>query len=196
MYVPYLSYAIDQHNAAMDDQQRTDGKINFKGFMVGNGLTEYNVDLDPAVFDMFAQHQIISPLLVLEIKAACSLTNFSGAACQEVWDKGVLTNLLGNLNIYDLYRTCYHTVNPSRICSNLTQTTKYFDLFKPEDDSIKGCTPPCVDSLGADVWLNDPAVKKGLHIWENVTQEWYMCGNINFESNKTGSYWVYEYMVQ
>ena len=46
IYVPYLSWQLHQHN--LQAQWNGLPQYNFKGFLVGNGATDWNVDINPA----------------------------------------------------------------------------------------------------------------------------------------------------
>lgn len=47
IYVPWLALKIDQYN-----EQETKNDFNLKGFMVGNGCTDWSIDTLPATIDM------------------------------------------------------------------------------------------------------------------------------------------------
>ena len=55
IYVPWLALKIDQYN-----ELETKNDFNLKGFMVGNGCTDWSIDTIPATIDMIYQHHIIS----------------------------------------------------------------------------------------------------------------------------------------
>jgi carboxypeptidase C (cathepsin A) len=50
IYVPYLAWEIDQYNALGGF------KINLKGFLVGNGVTNWKYDTTPAYVEMGFWH--------------------------------------------------------------------------------------------------------------------------------------------
>lgn len=67
IYVPYVSYQIDQHN----NQVAKSGKgtqINLKGYMVGNGCTNWDVDTTPAYVEMGFWHGLYGTDLYSTIK--------------------------------------------------------------------------------------------------------------------------------
>jgi carboxypeptidase C (cathepsin A) len=69
IYVPYLSYYIDQYNTtnAADDSVF---KPNLKGFMVGNGVTNYDYDCTPAYVEMGYWHSLYNDELRDKIVSA------------------------------------------------------------------------------------------------------------------------------
>ena len=59
IYVPYLSYYIDQYNTTNIDNPDV-FKPNLKGFAVGNGVTNYTYDCTPAYVEMAYWHSLYS----------------------------------------------------------------------------------------------------------------------------------------
>jgi len=57
IYVPYLSYYIDNYNTANADNVDV-FKPNLKGFAVGNGVTNYKYDCTPAYVEMGYWHSL------------------------------------------------------------------------------------------------------------------------------------------
>jgi len=58
IYVPYLAWQVHQHN----EQSATNPSIQFmnlKGFLVGNGCTDWEVDTNPALPDTLGAFNII-----------------------------------------------------------------------------------------------------------------------------------------
>jgi len=125
VYVPYLAFAIDQFN--FNPKTKPAQRIRLKGFMVGNGVTDYSVDLTPAQIDSFYYHNFYSPQTYAQFQTACA-KNYTNKDCLNLQNK-IFDGLLANLNIYDFYRTCWNTTDPSKICTNLT--ANYFDLHRP-----------------------------------------------------------------
>jgi carboxypeptidase C (cathepsin A) len=68
IYVPYLAHYIDQHNTqyAADD---TVFKPNLKGFMVGNGVTNWEYDTTNAYVDMAFWHSLYEIELYNQFKS-------------------------------------------------------------------------------------------------------------------------------
>merc|ERR1712183_897365 len=73
IYVPYLSNAIYDHNQAANDD---DFKPPLKGFMVGNGVTNWTYDTNTAYLDMAYWHSIMST--ELHDKITADECDFSG----------------------------------------------------------------------------------------------------------------------
>jgi len=58
IYVPYLMRQIDTYNS--DESTSEEDKINLKGILVGNGVTNWEYDTMPATLDMGYWRSIVS----------------------------------------------------------------------------------------------------------------------------------------
>ena len=193
VYVPYLSYYIDQYNS----NSSSTPKINLVGYAVGNPVTNVNFDTFSDL-QFWKTHAAVSPATIQQINAQCSPTSFNTNFCSQLMnDLGIE---LEDINIYDFYRYCY---------PNSTSTgSQYFNRFKglyqehygiyggyePDDNR-----PPCIDDVGAFLFLNNQSVRQGLHIWDNTSvfedHTWYMCANITYNPGPNASYFIYPYMI-
>jgi serine carboxypeptidase-like clade 2 len=111
IYVPYLTYFIDQHNTqyASDD---TVFKPNLKGFMVGNGVTNWDYDTTNAYVDMAFWHSLYEQELYDEFKA--QKCDFNGPyftrttdSCMDLLNE--FEGLVADVNVYDIFGVCYGT---------------------------------------------------------------------------------------
>lgn len=59
IYVPYLAQRIHKFITDAKHKGSKDYIPNFKGFMVGNGVTDWRFDTTPALFEMSQMHGII-----------------------------------------------------------------------------------------------------------------------------------------
>jgi len=106
--VPFLAWQIHQHNL----QAPTDSSItpmNLKGFLVGNGVTDYRFDGDPTFPATVAGFSIVPPAVYNNYTAHnCYytidglLTQNTSAICDELYQK--INGYAANLNWYDLFR--------------------------------------------------------------------------------------------
>lgn len=73
IYVPYLAQRIDAYNT-----EQTDPKVykpNLKGFIVGNGVTNWKYDTVPAYLEMGYWHGLIDDVLYASLTdPACNFT--------------------------------------------------------------------------------------------------------------------------
>lgn len=105
IYVPKLAQKIDNY------LQNPTGtyKPNLKGFIVGNGVTNWKYDGTPAYVEMAYWHGLIDQTLHDNL-ATCNLTYYSWndnitTQCQSWMDDfDTATNLI---NVYDVFGVCY-----------------------------------------------------------------------------------------
>ena len=57
IYVPYMLWQVDKHNN--NPSTANDDKVNMKGIMVGNGVTNWVYDTQPATNSMLYEHLMI-----------------------------------------------------------------------------------------------------------------------------------------
>ena len=82
---------------------------NLKGYFVGNGVTYIKYDLAPAMFNLVYWDGIYSEDIFNVIIENCDLENLyfqkQNKTCNKALTK--LSKLMGSLNIYDLFGTCW-----------------------------------------------------------------------------------------
>lgn len=112
IYVPYMLYQVDKHNN--DPATKDEDKIkNMKGIMVGNGVTNWNYDTQPATLNMTYEHLMI-PEDLWEQMQVCNYneTPFgksAGAACDSYL--GNFSTYIEKINLYNVYGTCWGLVS-------------------------------------------------------------------------------------
>ena len=110
IYVPLLSYFVNEYNT---NQTSNADQINLKGFMVGNGVTNWTYDTTNATFDVTYYRMLISQTLKDEIDA--KQCNFSGIGmgdasyltedCYEPLNK--MYDAFDGIDIYNIYGKCW-----------------------------------------------------------------------------------------
>jgi carboxypeptidase C (cathepsin A) len=116
VYVPKLAESILKNSS----------QINLKGILVGNGLTDLEVDIENALFDFAYGHGLYSMETQMDYKANCNTTVFS-ESCKAA--RKEIKNALQGLNIYDIYRECpKNQKNVKKILSNSTLASENSDL--------------------------------------------------------------------
>lgn len=93
VYVPKLAENVLQNSP----------EIMIKGILVGNGLTDLEVDIEGALIDLAYGHGLYSMETHLDYKANCTSTDFSDSC---IAARKEIRSALQGLNIYDIYRTC------------------------------------------------------------------------------------------
>ena len=178
--MPYLSYQIDMYNSenAEDD---TVFKPNLKGFMVGNGVANYDYDCTPAYIDMAYWHSLYSQELRDKIVAAnCDFTGvnpLSNASdeCKEYYSE--FSSLTSDVNVYDIFGICYGPdPHPQMYKAGAERgyTSVDYTPFLYEGVEILGGLPPCTFGTPILAYYGRDDVRAALHIPDEAN-EWDLC---------------------
>lgn len=62
IYVPYLSWRIYQNNKYADMGYPDAVHMNLQGFMVGNGATKWEYDVEPSFPDTVVNFNVVNPV--------------------------------------------------------------------------------------------------------------------------------------
>ncbi|CAK7340149.1 unnamed protein product [Dovyalis caffra] len=179
--------------------------INFKGYMVGNGVTDQIIDgnaLVPFVHGM----GIISDDIYLDVLAACKENYFDPSTdnCSMILQK--ISKAIWELNIYDVLEPCYHNPESKRDSKANTRLPDSFQLLGEAQRNVSvrkrmfgrawplwapvkaGIVPlwpqlaehdltvACTNDEVATTWLNDPSVRTAIHAeTESITGAWELC---------------------
>lgn len=116
IYIPYLAYRVDQY--LTDNAQNPDVyKPNLKGFAVGNGVTNWLYDAQPATMETVYWFGIVSDSFYKGQKKDCDYSFYDfdydllSDECANYMD--VLDGWTENLNIYDLLGKCWRDPQPT-----------------------------------------------------------------------------------
>ncbi|KAG1371581.1 serine carboxypeptidase-like 27 [Cocos nucifera] len=164
-YVPQLSQIVHRKNEGIQNPI-----INFKGFLVGNGVTDDYHDFI-GTFEYWWTHGLISDDAYRDLRVTCDLqsSQHPSADCLKVLDAA--TNGMGNIDPYSIY---------TRPCNDTTTLKRKLRGHYPW---MSRAYDPCTENY-ANVYYNHPEVQKALHA--NVTgipYPWATCSNI------VGKYW-------
>ncbi|XP_010527286.1 PREDICTED: serine carboxypeptidase-like 20 isoform X2 [Tarenaya hassleriana] len=177
--------------------------INFKGYLIGNGVADQDYDGNALV--PFAHGMgLIPDKLFKTVTAACD-GNFSrpkdGKCLSQLWKVNLL---ISKLNIYNILEPCYHAPNASLSTSDVDLPSSFLGLGKTDRplavrkrmfgrawplraSVLPGPVPnwpqlsktmsvPCVDDRVATAWLDDPSVRKAVHAKEDSEiGGWELC---------------------
>ncbi|CAD5327734.1 unnamed protein product [Arabidopsis thaliana] len=182
--------------------------LNFKGYLVGNGVADPKFDGN--AFVPFAHGMgLISDELFENVTKACkgNFYEIEGLECEEQYTK--VNDDTNQLNIYNILEPCYHGTSLSAfdirsLPSSLLQlgkTEKRLPIRKrmfgrawpvraPVHPGIvpswsqllADVTVPCIDDRVATAWLNDPEIRKAIHTKEeSEIGRWELCsGKLSF----------------
>ncbi|XAR52383.1 Carboxypeptidase D [Bertholletia excelsa] len=164
-YVPQLSQLIYQRNKGVKNPV-----INFKGFMVGNAVTDDYHDL-VGTFEYWWTHGLISDSTYKILRAACDFVSSQHPSIDCMKALTVAVAEQGNIDPYSIYtRPCNST---SSLRHNLRG--HYPWMSRAYD--------PCTERY-SQVYFNHPEVQQALHA--NVTginYPWKTCSDI------VGNFW-------
>lgn len=202
VYVPTLSYEV-----AQGIKCGVKPILNFKGYMVGNGVTDAVFDGDALVPFAFGMGLISSDLLQ-EVNNACSGSywNPTNENCESQLYK--VDKVLNDLNVYDILEPCYHSPESSEVTlrnnklplsfRRLGETNRSLPIRKrmfgrswPYRAPVKqgriptwpelalgSTTVPCTDDQVATAWLNDESVRSAIHAeMASIIGPWELCTN-------------------
>ncbi|CAI5778655.1 lysosomal protective [Podarcis lilfordi] len=184
IYIPTLAQWVMQ-----------DPSLNLKGIAVGNGLSSYETNDNSLVYFAY-YHGLLGSRLWSDLQASCC----SGGKCN-FHDNKNLNCTLGmaevirivdesGLNIYNLYAPCAGGVPGSYryndgmlvsydlgnnfIRQPLRSSWREFLLTLPVASNKARLDPPCINTSSPTTYMNDPQVRKALHVKDNAP-EWQMC---------------------
>lgn len=111
--MPYLSWQIHQHNEKAKMHTKTMTPLNLKGYIVGNGATNWDIDISPAYPEVVYNFNIIPQTLLNTFQTnGCHYyfndlkdESSNSKLCNDTWD--AINKLASGLNWYDLYRKVY-----------------------------------------------------------------------------------------
>nr|XP_027113170.1 serine carboxypeptidase 1-like isoform X1 [Coffea arabica] len=205
VYVPTLSYEV-----AKGIDEGVKPVLNFKGYMVGNGVTDDEFDGNALV--PFAHGMgLISDDLYKEVISECRGNYYNPASdsCESKLEK--VDEDLEGLNIYDILEPCYHGPATIKMVNGNTKLPVSFRMLgeterplpvrtrmfgrawplrSPVRDGLVPTWPQllkttsvlCTNDEVATAWLNNEVVRQAIHAESvNVADTWELCtGRIQF----------------
>jgi cathepsin A (carboxypeptidase C) len=191
IYVPYLAYQIITHNADW---------INLKGIIVGNGVTNYTYDCEPAYVGMGFWHTLYGTDLHDKLKEYdCDMANLEEKPeCAKL--RRQFYDLVSKVNVYDVYRHCYYEDEQNRVGSAMINgelktykrgmTAMEYTPFLFKNKEAMNSVPPCVYGSGPTDFFNKQEVRDAFNV--KTDQVWELCTDrIDYESGEKASYWIY-----
>jgi serine carboxypeptidase-like clade I len=214
IYVPKLAEQLDAYLVANKDDP-TKYKPKFKGFMVGNGVTNWKYDTQPALIEMAYWHGLYDDQLYQDFKTnGCDFSYFEfdythlSDACNKLLDR--FNSLIENINVYDVFGKCYKSDTFFRLHgasefgllksdSGIKAYKKYFTAAdytpfsvpkKLHNDKHLKVIPPCVYAKPFIGYLNNQTIRDQLHI-DKSAPTWDICNDVNYTTNRAGSIDIY-----
>ncbi|KZV42340.1 serine carboxypeptidase-like 27-like [Dorcoceras hygrometricum] len=164
-YVPQLSQIVYERNKGIQNPV-----INFKGFLVGNAVTDDYHDYI-GTFEYWWTHGLISDSTYKMLRITCDLGSATHPSTECLKYLDISDKEMGNIDPYSIYTLpCNGTSSLNRHRSHYPWMWRGYD--------------PCTDKY-AKVYFNLPEVQKAFHA--NVTAvayPWKACSDI------VGTYWA------
>lgn len=174
IYVPTLSLKIVEGTA----------NINFKGFAVGNGLSDYTLN-DQAVIYFGYYHGLFGEKLWADLNqyccqdGKCNFHNNTDANCKENIRLAFHITYETGLNMYSLYEDCCGGIGSHyhHFQADINLLFRFYQFSLPKkvvSAGQKGFENNCLNVTAETTWLNQEEVRKALHISDDV-QSWEFC---------------------
>ena len=181
VYIPTLAYAIQQYNLNITGNKTI--TINLSGFLVGNPVTDWNVDADSVWPYFLYWHQLIDDSIYVPwVNLNCSLLWDSNPACDPLADS--MYSLFTEVNYYDIYRECIPATPMSPPPHRRWRTERL--------QGISNCIP----NSGLLAYLNTPKVRNALHI-NTTVGAWEECVDLDYQTDyQLGSIYLYPTLIQ
>jgi carboxypeptidase C (cathepsin A) len=202
IYVPYLANYIHNYN---ENATTSDYKPKLKGFMVGNGVTNYDYDCTPAYVEMAYWHSLYSQELRDKIVAAhCDFGGMpplarASAECKEYYME--FNSLVSDVNVYDIFGICYgpephpqmYATNEASEGYSAAEYTPF--LYEGLESGMYGSSlPPCTFGTPIMSYYSRKDVREAMHIPDSI-QDWVLCTTkitLEYHRGEKGSQFVYE----
>lgn len=167
--------------------------MNFKGVLVGNGVTPGAAQMDPvASFEFAYGHGMYSDADHQTLVTACADPNSD--ACQNIQNEIVSHFQGAPLNPYNIYDECTSQRPFSPLEFAHKNLGKAFASLLSNKRAVRvRDTPPCVDSYAGIKYLNLPEVQKAIHVQPT---QWDICSDqINYNSDVSDVLSIYRRLV-
>eukprot|EP00106_Octopus_bimaculoides_P009914 XP_014777356.1 PREDICTED: lysosomal protective protein-like [Octopus bimaculoides] len=173
--------------------------INFQGFAVGNGLSDYNINTASVLYFGY-YHGLYGSKLYANLLTSCCGSNatvcyvekFPSPQCNFYAGKALNSIYASDLNMYNLYAKCENTKTPEGFIQyhdmgnsfrNFPQFIKQRQELRMMDPKNLKLVPPCINGTATLVYFGRDDVRKALNIPTSVTS-WDLCSNIVSQSYK------------
>lgn len=192
IYVPTLAYNILLYNSyTLFD------KINLQGIAVGNGVTDWNIDCDPAFIKWAWTHSLFNYYWYDRITEDCGriddkagFSDLNSKPCQDdiatIYD-----TVVPGINIYNIYGPCIH---------NNEETAKkdhriYFSWLFKKNPKLE-VIPPCCAWKGAYEYFRNSTVREAFHIPADAPV-WEFCVDLDYHDDfQHGSLYTYPHLIK
>ena len=200
-YVPNTVKQIQTTNAALPAGSKD--IIAIKGFAVGNGYTDWQLDFNANV-ENGRFHALTSNTLFKDAETACD-GNYARCFwprkdvdcpddCNNALQRAVVDAMDGSIDIYDIYEEVCLDSNQERLATQMStfldhrrsafESKKTSGLKRDLRATISPVFPTCIDNYSAR-YLNLPSVQNAIHVRSETIPngKWSDCGNVKYDFN-------------
>ena len=191
IYIPYLALRIDEFN------QKSSEKINLKGFMIGNGVTNWKYDVTPAFVKMSYSHGLISNSLHQKLeKLNCDFADVGSKPLSPECNEAFIAfrESVAQVYPYDIYRP------PEDIYQAKTSVMSIEKMLKLETDANSKSMSyinfskvfgdrQSNDFAVVDRFMNTDDVKNALNV--PLSHGWKECTPIDYTKLEKATQWIY-----
>jgi serine carboxypeptidase-like clade 1 len=187
--------------------------MNLQGYMVGNGATNWDFDVEPSFPQTVRWFNIIPPSLLTSFQDnECHYyfypdfdTTRQSAKCDELWLK--INNMTADLNWYDLYRPVYDNgiiAAQAELKANRYRTVTIdghektykrgmtMHEYTPWVKHLKATEDPVIVGDYLTDYMNRADVRTAFNIPSSV-QAWEMCSEtLQYSEQHEASEWIYQ----
>ncbi|KAG1362684.1 serine carboxypeptidase-like 34 [Cocos nucifera] len=172
-YVPQLAKVIFDKNK----ETTTDDYINLKGFMIGNAVLDFEMDLN-GMIDYAWDHAVISDMIYYNIIESC---NYSATKFSQECNNALLPYLAvyDIIDMYSLYtprcESGYPKYNASTMMVQSEESPISISSFEDLFLKIPAGYDPCLQTYATE-YFNRPDVQEALHAnVTKLTRPWSLC---------------------
>ncbi|KAL0343803.1 UNVERIFIED_CONTAM: Serine carboxypeptidase-like 25 [Sesamum angustifolium] len=180
-YVPQLAREIVNYNA------NAKRKINLKGFMVGNAVTDNHYD-NLGTVNFWWSHAMISDKTYRQLMSTCDFERQKESnECESLYYYA-MDQEFGNIDQYNIYAPPCNNSDGSSIRATTRHNMRLPHQPRPVSRKLSGYDP-CTEKY-AEVYYNRPDVQKALHAntTGRIPYRWTACSEtLNRNWNDTDS---------
>lgn len=187
IYVPYLAYRLHSNGLTT----KSGGDIQLEGIAVGNGVTDWSVDCDPAYIELSYYHGLIPKTLQERIeKTQCDFRTVGGKPldkeCTQIYAEW--SKYTRNINVYDVYKS----PEDGGLMSNDISVENYLKGefnhgYTPFLKSTRNIQP---FTSHVTSYLDRSDVRAILHVSEKKGK-FPPCVNFDYEMLEKATFWIY-----
>jgi len=177
VYVPTLA------NLVLTGSQKGEFGMNFKGVLVGNGVTPGSPDRSQIQeLEFYYGHGMYDDASQAAVVSACT-ADPGGNNCENAFNNAISKFQASPINWYNVIGECtsQRPIQARQIGSKLLREAFERKLVVKGGRRV-GIIPPCIDAYSALTYLNAPATQSAIHVNPSIT--WDICSdNINYNSD-------------